>query len=330
MAQQWKLVGDVGGTNGRFAVVDATTGKLVWRQTLAVEECPDFGDALGAFLHGVAEQGLWEATPVDGCLAVASGDLGQTIAFTNSSWIIDSQAVAQKLQLERVHYLNDFEAIGYAVPDLAQGDWIQIGDGESKADSPMVVLGPGTGLGVCAVVPTGPRVSVLPGEGGHVDFAPVDDTEVEILRLLRTRYSRVSAERVLSGMGLQNLYWSLATLRGVAAATDQPDDLSPAQITAAALAGDDIAVETLRVFFRILGGVTGNFALAFGAHGGVYLAGGILPRLVNELLQSEFRERFLAKGRFESYLQDIPSRLITADDPGLEGAARYLEKGVER
>ncbi len=327
----WHLVADIGGTHGRFAVVDALTGAIAHRHTVAVEDSPEFDVALDLFLAAIAETASWQAHPEASCLAVASSDDGEEVlALTNSAWVIHTGRVARRLGLERVDVLNDFAAIGYALPGFGERDWLQIGAGHSREGSPCVVLGPGTGLGVCAVVPVaGNGVTVLSGEGGHGDYAPVDDDEIEVLRLLRGRFGRVSMERVFSGMGLQNLYWALAQLHGVTTASAAPGDRTPAQITVAAREGaDPVAVHALALFFRGLGSIAGNLALAFGAHGGVYLAGGILPRLADSLSRSEFRERFLAKGRFEAYLSDVPTRLVTRKDPGLEGAARYLGRGL--
>jgi glucokinase len=245
------------------------------------------------------------------------------VTFTNSNWVIDRKDLAYSLHLARVEIINDFEAIGHAVTSLQAGDWAQIGAGDAHPEKPMVVLGPGTGLGVCGVLPRsdGNGVFVVPGEGGHVDFAPVDEEEMEIHRVLLTRYRRVSAERLLSGSGLQNIYGALSELHG-----ESPRLETPAAITAAALAGDDrLAVETLAVFCRVLGSVAGNFALTFGASGGVFVAGGIPPRVLSILDASGFRERFEAKGRFRDYLSDIPTRVVTRSNPGLLGALKFLQ-----
>jgi glucokinase len=318
----WVLLADIGGTNARFALGDPGSGTISEQRTESVSAHPSFTSALQAYLAGVAGRGDWAALPGDACLAVACPADRPVITFTNSDWVIDRQDVALTLRLRELHLINDFEAIGYAAAAFRDDDWVQLGGGEARVDRPIGVLGPGTGLGVCSVIPTGNGPSVFPGEGGHVDFAPVNEQEIQLLRLLLTRYRRVSAERLLSGAGLQNIYWALTEMRG--ALSRQP---SPADISAAALADEDpVAVETLRVFCAVLGAVAGNLALTLGAGGGIYVAGGIVPRMLDFIRHSEFRERFLAKGRFRDYLNEIPTRIVTRPDPGLLGAFRFLQQ----
>jgi glucokinase len=321
-ARPWYLLADIGGTNARFALGDPGSGEICEHLTVSVADHPTFTSALQTYLATVARSGDWAALPEDGCLAVACPADRRVITFTNSDWVIDRDDVALSLQLPALHLINDFEAIGYAAAAFADGDWVQIGSGSVRSGLPIGVLGPGTGLGVCSVMPTAAGPRVIPGEGGHVDFAPVNEEEIGILRLLLTRYRRVSAERLLSGAGLQNIYWALTELRGA-----DLRQASPADISAAALSGEDpVAVETLRVFCAVLGGVAGNLALTLGAGGGIYIAGGIPPRVLPFLERGDFRERFLAKGRFRDYMNDIPTRIVTRDNPGLLGALRYLQQ----
>jgi glucokinase len=321
VAKDWFLLADIGGTNARFALGDADSGAICELLTVSVADHPSFTSALQTYLAHVRLGGDWQPLPVDGCLAVACPADREVITFTNSDWVIDRRDLAFSLQLPSLHVINDFAAIGHASAAFTPSDWVQIGDGEARADRPIGVLGPGTGLGVCGALPSAHGVIVIAGEGGHVDFAPVGEEEIEILRRLLTRYRRVSAERLLSGAGLQNIYWALTEMRGA-----QSRLATPADISAAAVAGEDpVAVETLAVFCRVLGGVAGNLALTYGAHGGIYIAGGIIPRVLDFVRQSEFRERFLAKGRFRDYLNDIPTRVVTRENPGLFGALRYLQ-----
>jgi len=315
------LLADIGGTNARFALADEAVGVLKECLTVSVSDHATFTSALEFYLTKIAALGEWEQFPVDVCLAVACPTDQDNATFTNSSWCIDRRGLAELLNTPNLKLINDFEAIGHAVPHLQQGDWQQIGTGKARPDSAIAVLGPGTGLGVCAVVPGVPAPRVLAGEGGHVDFAPVGDTEIQILRLLLTRNKRVSLERLLSGAGIENIYWALSQIHDA-----EHRQSSPAAISAAAVAGDDeIAVETLKVFFRVLGSAAGNLALNYGAKGGVYIAGGIAPRLIDFLRESEFRARFLAKGRFQDYLSQVPTRVVTRDSPGLLGALKFLQ-----
>ncbi|MFT7286640.1 MAG: glucokinase [Halieaceae bacterium] len=320
-ARAWYLLADIGGTNARFALGDVQSGTLSQQLTVSVAECETFAAALDLYLASVKAQTCWERSPRNACLAVAGPADTGFVTFTNSAWVVDRRDLAQSLGVKELHLINDFEAIGHAIPTLRSDDWAQVGGGVDVLGKPQVVLGPGTGLGVCSVVPEGTDFRVLAGEGGHVDFAPTDQEETEILRLLLTRYQRVSAERLLSGAGLLNIYWALTELRGHGRSHGTPADIS-----AAALANTDpVATEALAVFCRVLGSVAGNLALTLGAHGGVYIAGGIVPRMLDFLARSDFRERFVAKGRFRSYLDSIPTRAITRDNPGLLGALRFLQ-----
>lgn len=316
----WCLLGDIGGTHARFAVGDVQEHGLHEVASLSVADHPAFTGALKHYLACVAERRRWHRQPAEVCLAVACPPGQDPLRFTNSDWVLDRDDLAHVLGACPVHVINDFEAVGHAVPHLSTEDWEQVGSGSTRTGRPIAVLGPGTGLGACTVLPGADGAQVLAGEGGHVDFAPVDETEIEILRLLLTRYPRVSAERLLSGAGIENIYWALTQLRG---AGHRLDD-APA-ISAAALAGEDpVAVETLSVFCRVLGAVAGNLALTVGAHGGVYIAGGIAPRILPLLRGGDFRERFLAKGRFRDYLENVPTRIVTRNDAGLFGVLQFL------
>lgn len=321
--RSWFLLADIGGTNARFALSDVDSGELLECRDLSVADHPTFSSALQTYIEHVAESGQWQPTPVDGCLAVASPTDREVITFTNSGWVFERRELQQSLGLPSLAVINDFEAIGYACAGLTDNDWEQLGGGEARRDKPIGVLGPGTGLGVCSVVPSigNGGVTVVPGEGGHVDFAPISAEEVEIFHLLHERYTRISVERLLSGKGLQNIHWALSRIRG-----HEGQHLSPAEISAAGLAGEDpVAVETLAVFCRVLGSVAGNLGLTLGAFGGIYIAGGIVPRILDFVRESDFRERFLAKGRFRDYLDVIPTRIVTHKNPGLYGALKFLQ-----
>ena len=319
--QSWFLLADVGGTNARFAVADAVSGDIAAEYHLSVAEYPTFSSALAHVLEQVEQSPRWANLPADGCLAVACPVEGDIVTFTNSAWVIDRDDLRGKLSLPNLAVINDFEAQGYAALALEDGDWVQLGEGSPREGAPMAILGPGTGLGVCTVVPNGlGGYVVVPGEGGHVDFSPVDDLEIAILQTLMKRHSRVSAERLLSGNGLVNIHWALCQLKGVAQM-----EITPAQLTERALSGnDEIAREAVDVFCRVLGSVAGNLALTVGAGGGVYIAGGILPRLLDIASLGEFRERFLAKGRFRDYLAPIPTRVMIRENTGLFGALQLI------
>lgn len=321
MAKPWYLLADIGGTNARFALAAVGSGDIQECFTVAVADHSTFISALQCYLSKIEALGAWERTPAAACLAIACATDRDVAAFTNSDWRIDRRDVTRLLESNHLHLINDFEALGYAVAGFAAADWQQIGAGDVRHGSPIAMLGAGTGLGVCAVLPTEPKPQVLSGEGGHVDFAPADSQELHILQLLLTRYPRVSLERLLSGVGLQNIYWALTQINDA-----EHRQATPADISGAALAGSDvIAREALKVFCRVLGSAAGNYALCYGALGGVYIAGGIAPRIIDFLRDSEFRERFLAKGRFQEYLSDVPTRIVTRQDSGLLGALKFLQ-----
>jgi len=218
--------------------------------------------------------------------------------------------------------INDFEALALALPKLSPQDSKPIGRGVPNLQLPMAVIGPGTGLGVATCVPTpdGGWIAVA-AEGGHVSASATDDFEADVLRLVRAEFGHVSAERVLSGIGLPNLYRAIVRLRG-----GQVEALAPEEITELALVGKDAhCVATLDTFCAMLGSFAGNVALTVGARGGVFISGGIVPRLGDFFLRSRFRERFEAKGRFSPYLSAIATALVTARYPAMTGAAQAIE-----
>ncbi|NCF44284.1 MAG: glucokinase [Proteobacteria bacterium] len=319
-SSDWLLVADVGGTNARFAVVDKHTNELSLITYYSVADHRVFTDALKQFLHSVRANQQWSRYPLRACLAVAGPVDKAVLKFTNSSWVIDAAAIATQLGAAPVHLINDFAAIGYATAQLTAKDYIQLGGGCGLADKPIAVLGDGTGLGACAVIPTAHRPTVVETEGGHVDFAPITSQEIAILNILLQRYSRVSYERLLSGSGIVAIYQALAELVNRDCLHHRPEE-----VYEAAIAGTDtLAMRTMQLFCAVLGSFAGNLALTMGARGGVFIAGGIGPKIRHILEHSEFRNRFESKGRLRDFLADIPVYLITASDVGLQGAAHYL------
>ncbi|MEE4279135.1 MAG: glucokinase [Halieaceae bacterium] len=318
MSDRWYLVGDIGGTNARFAFEDPAHPELQCVRSYSVAEHAAFSDAVETYLAEARAHGR-VGLPEAACLGVASAVHRNPIRFTNSPWSLD-RAELSRLLGTTVHLINDFAAVGYGVTELRAEDYFALGGGEAVAGMPIVVLGAGTGLGVCSLVVVDGRYHVIEGEGGHADFAPVDAQEIAVLQILTRRFGRVSTERLLSGSGIVNIYTAMAELAGRDAVHSEAAD-----ITGAALEGvDSLAVRSLELFCRVLGSTAGNLALTLGARGGVYIAGGIAPRFKGFLARSEFRARFEAKGRFSDYLRDIPVRLVTRDNIGLEGAFSKL------
>jgi glucokinase len=319
-----RLVADVGGTNARFALYDPRSACLLHARTLAAVDHPDIAASIATYLADLPAAAD-AATVAEAALAVASPVRGDEVAFTNSPWRFSRSALASRLGWRRLLVLNDFEALALGVPYLAAAQLVTIRNGVADPTAPRAVLGPGTGLGVSGLVRCGPDGEgghwvALAGEGGHVGFAPTDELEIDLLRFLARRHARASVERVLCGDGLGELYAFLAGRAGLA-----DRRLEPAQVTLRALEqADPVAQAALQLFCAILGSVAGDLALTLGARGGVYLGGGILPRIVPTLLQGRFVERFLAKGRMSAVLEPVPVQLIVDPAAALRGAAAAL------
>lgn len=309
------LVGDIGGTNARFGLV--ASGALRDVQALRVADHAQAGEALGLYLRQIG------APPIErAALAIAGSVDGDRVRLTNGGWDFSRAELRQQLGAADIVLLNDFEAIAWALPHLRSEALLHLGGGQIDARLPLAVLGPGTGLGVAACIPNGAGGWIaLATEGGHVTLAPADDFESEILRVMRADLPHVSAERVVSGIGLPRLYAAIAAVRG------QPQEvLTPEDITARALAhADALCMATLDTFCAMLGTVAGNLALTVGARGGVFVTGGIAQRLRAMLPASRFRARFEAKGRFASYLAPVATELIVADHAALVGCAAAAE-----
>ncbi|MGQ3039947.1 MAG: glucokinase [Brevundimonas sp.] len=309
------LVGDVGGTNARFAIAHMVNGRpvLEHHDSFPAETYPTFLEGVKAFIDGC------EVKPTGGVIAVAGPVTDGEIDLTNSPWRV-SEMELQTLGLNPVRLINDFEALAWGAPVVPDAELASLGgpqEGDDKAA--IAVLGPGTGFGVSALARDGRGGEIaMPSEGGHACFAPGDPIEDEILRILRRRYERVSIERLICGPGLLNMHRALAEIDGRETHIDDP-----ALITAEALEDPrGHCGATLARFCAILGAVAGDIALTTGSRGGVYIAGGIAPRILPFLKASPFRERFERKGRFKDYMAAIPTKVILHKHAALLGAAR--------
>ncbi len=311
------LVGDIGGTNARLALVD-DTGHIRFPQTYRCRDYGSLNDVITDYLKSVGNR----QRPPRAVLAVAGPLVDGEIEFTNLDWQVSEVDLLSTFDLEAVRLLNDFAAQAMAAPRLGAEHLRQIGPPLSGAAyCPIAVLGAGTGFGVAALARSERGEGAVATEGGHVSFAPCDDLEVEIHRRLRARYGRLSIERVLSGPGLFDLHRAMAEIDG------RPCEFAGEEaVFDAAGRGDAAACATLDRFCAILGSVAGDFALSFGARGGVYLSGGIAPRMIDRLDAGPFRARFEDKGRLSDYVREIPTFLITHPYPALVGAARALEQ----
>jgi glucokinase len=314
------LIADIGGTNARFALVSTNDPTPRQEQVLAARDYPDFVAAAEAYLAGISEP-----RPTAGYCAIANPINGDTVRMTNHDWAFSIEVSRQRLGLERLEFINDFAAQALAMPWLAPDEFDRIGGGEPDKMGPLAVLGPGTGLGVSAAVPSGKDWIPLDSEGGHVTYSPVTRREHDLARTLQARYGHCSAERIVSGPGLVATYEALCRLDGVGA-----DALTPPEVTERATNTDDPrCAEALELFNLALATTASNLAITLRASGGIYLAGGLLPKL-GALFDAElFRSRFTAKGRFSDYLGSLPVYLVhTHDHPALRGLAHNLPRNA--
>lgn len=307
------LLGDIGGTNARFALL--TGSQLGQIEHVTAADYPNVGDAIAAFLSRQRTQlGARSATAV-AVLAIAGPITGECCAITNSPWIIDCTALRSTFGFSSVRLINDFEAVAVSLPHLTAADVFPLGGGKAQSGEPMLVLGPGTGFGAAALVWQEGRAIPIATEGGHNTLPGSSPREDAIIDHLRGRFGHVSIERAVSGPGLENLYRAIAAVDGLNVPARNPNE-----ITHAALKEDCAASRmALETFCAMLGSVAGNFALTFRACGGVYIAGGIAPRIADFLARSEFRSRFESKGRFRNVLERIPTSVIMHPNPSFPG-----------
>lgn len=303
------LLVEIGGTHTRCAVSRGASkpDRIVVFDNDAHRD-PE--SVIAAYLDGLAT-----THPTRAALAVAAPVVTETpLRLTNVDWTVDTARLKQRFGWTGATVINDFEALACAVPALSGSELFTIRPGKPAPGAPIAVLGPGTGLGVSGLVPCGAAWYPVSGEGGHVTLAAADEREAEIIGKLRREHGHVSAERVLSGAGLLSLYRLVA---------ERPRAESAAAVSRLADAGDRDALDALEQFFRFLGTVCSDVALTMGARGGVYLGGGMLPLMKAHMARSGFARRFLAKGRYQGYLERIPVRLIVAENPALRGITRH-------
>jgi glucokinase len=314
-----RLLGDVGGTNARFAWQDGDGAPLRDIATLPTAEHASLADAITAYLKR-----LGRPAPPWCAIGIANPITGDHIQMTNCHWAFSISGMKKALGFERLIVINDFTALALALPDLEPSELRQLGGGAAMAGAPVGLIGPGTGLGVSGLLAgeTPGRWLPLQGEGGHVTLAASNPREAAVLQVLRDEFGHASAERAISGQGLEALYAAVCKLDAVTGFKPLP----AAEVSQRALADSDAqCVEALALFCAFLGNVAGNLALTLGATGGIYIGGGIVPRLGDAFTRSRFRACFEDKGRFRAYLKAIPVFVIhTEVSPALLGAARAL------
>jgi glucokinase len=318
------LAGDIGGTNSRLAFFAARGGRLdrVVEETYATDDHTSFEAIVQKFVSS-------HALPVDvACFGVAGPVKHGRCETINLPWVVDARHLAQALHLKAVSLLNDLEANAYGLVMLTPEDFVLLNQGDPHASGNAAVIAAGTGLGEAGLYWDGQQHRPFAGEGGHASFAPNDPMQMELLGFLRREFEHVSWERVLSGPGLHNIYRFLRdTGRG-----EEPTWLTqemqqhdpPTVISQAALAGTSaLCRQALDLFVSLYGAEAGNVALKLMATGGVYVSGGIAPKIIQKLTDSTFMDAFVAKGRLQSLLQEIPVRIVMNDKAALLGAARF-------
>lgn len=316
------LIGDLGGTNARFAL--ARRRGSGYEDELALE-CSEHDSAESAIEEYLQRTGAPQPSAI--CLAVAGPIVGNRVRFLNSNWSLDAGKLNERFPAARIQLVNDFQAVAYAVPLLGPDDIETVGQPQSslpdRGDFTVGVIGPGTGLGVSALMRVGGKLHALSSEGGHLGFAPETRIQLKVLEQLRERFERVSDERLLSGPGIENIYWALQKIDG------QPTiKREAAEIFRRAQENmDELASQSEQVFFEALGQVAGNLALTLGAHDGIFVAGGIVRRYPERLKSGPFRSGFENKGRHRALMERIPTSLITYPQPGLLGASHLARAG---
>lgn len=317
LAKSGALIADIGGTHVRFA----RTGADGRPRDVAVLTCGEHLDLLSAartYLNDIPA----ETRPTRGAFAIACPVKGDRVRMTNLGWAFSIDELRRQLGFDSLDIINDFAAMAYATPQLSSDDLRQVGGGAAQVGAPVGIVGPGTGLGVSVLIPADGGGIALETEGGHVTLAATDEHEARVINALRQRFGHVSAERALSGPGLVNLYEALAALDGVAA-----EPLKPEQVSAQGLDSPaSLCGQAVEMFCALLGTVAADLALSLGAHGGLYIAGGIVAKFGDAFERSGFRQRFEAKGRFSTYLADIPTYVVTHPHPALLGLSDVLNR----
>lgn len=320
------LVADIGGTNGRFGLVehDAEKNRINGKTNYTAErqitlKCANYPDMATMIKACCSEFGI--NMPEYGCLAIAGPIENGQASMTNLNWKFSIDGLRDQLGMKTLHVINDFASLAYAVPFLESNELVTLYDShKTNVDAPIVVMGPGTGFGMAALVPNQNNWRIIPTEGGHASFAPTNEKELDIKAFLLKEQNHVSVENILSGGGLVTLYRALAHNHSLEA-----KPYTPADVSSKGIANEDpICREAVLTFCDVLGEVAGDKALSLGAKGGVVIGGGITPKLVDLLPESHFLERYKNKGPMTSYVSDISIKLIINDKAALVGSAAWL------
>ncbi len=315
------LVADIGGTNARFGLVEQAPNTSKPNYSTAQQitlKCADYPD-MGSMIRACCSE-LKITVPEYACLAIAGPIEHGSAQITNLGWKFEIDELRDQLGMKTLHIINDFAALAYAVPFLSIDETKTLYAAQSDPEAPIVVMGPGTGFGMALLVPENGSWKIIPTEGGHASFAPTTQKELAIKAHMLKEQSHVSVENILSGIGLVHLYRALASIAGVEA-----QNYTPADVSSKGLANEDaLCREAVIVFCNTLGAVAGDKALSTGARGGVVIGGGITPRLMSILPETNFEERYKNKGPMRSYVNDIAIKVIVNDKAALVGSAAWL------
>ena len=316
-----RLVGDIGGTNARFAMQLSQGAEISEPHALPCSEFAGPAEAIKRYLElKRLPQPRWAA------LAIATPISGDIISMTNNHWKFSVRELGEKIAVSHLRMLNDFTALALSIPALGADELMPVGTGKAEPGKSIGLIGPGTGLGVSGLIPTPQGYVPIEGEGGHVTLPAFNAREAELITLARKKFAHVSAERLLSGPGLSLLYEVISESGGVPHETLPPDEISQRGTAGSC----PICKETLDTFCALLGTAAADLALSLGARGGIYIGGGIIPKLGDFFVSSPFRSRFEDKGRFSSYLSNIPTWVILAPWPGLLGAANSMDDDAKQ
>lgn len=322
------LAGDIGGTKTLLQIAEVSGNHVsVWKeQRFDSASFSGLDPVVQTFLKNFSASGAQPEIIQSACFGVAGPVNGRQASLTNLPWKLDADEIAQACNLSHATLINDFEAIGYGIAALQPEDFVVLQEGKQVPQGMQVVLGAGTGLGVCFLAWCGDRYQVIPSEGGHMDFAPADELQAALLQYLRQSLGHISYERIVSGSGLVAIYQFLLHQTEQSESLELKAAINSGDVAAAiakfALSGKDaVAISALEMFVRIYGAQAGNLALAALARGGVYVAGGIAPKIISKMQGGGFMQAFLDKGRYREMLSDLPVQVIMNEKVGLMGAA---------
>ena len=310
------MVGDIGGTNARFALVVPGESDLISIKALSCGEFETVQDAIKAYLSSISKVEISSS-----CIASAGTTHLDIFKPANNDWVINKVDVSSALNDVKVSWINDFSAQALATSTLSNNDLIEVNKGNPQADRVRLVIGPGTGLGTCGLTKASSGWKTLPAQGGHSDFAPNSELEIEILSLLQKQFGHVAIERILSGPGIVNLYKALCQINARDIVLKTPSEISSSAVSTNP---DSMAMETLALFCRIFGSVTGSIALTTGCLGGIYITSDLVRNFLDFFLKSDFLKSFKDKGRLDYYMRDIPIFISKKANMGLIGSTYYI------